>query len=214
MSAASVHPQSAADCLIRSAVDISHPRQQGTPPSSSCAGTVVLSAATLSMALVQVQSGGVAILRCFLQASFPVLLNLLLSLCHRAVVTTCRRKVKHRITAPLRVPWLVIPSLDNEEADVRSNDAVADGHADIRASAVMTNDNDDDADNGNFDDTLGEILGASSMATPSLDLDLLFGAVDSKVDLHRTLLLSPLSPSPLPPQLVSPPPSATAGEAI
>jgi len=29
MSAASVRPRSAADCLIRSAVDISHPRQQG-----------------------------------------------------------------------------------------------------------------------------------------------------------------------------------------
>ena len=32
MSAASVRPRSAADCLIRSAVDISHPRQQGSPP--------------------------------------------------------------------------------------------------------------------------------------------------------------------------------------
>jgi len=31
MSAASVRPQSAANCLIRSAVDISHPRQQGNP---------------------------------------------------------------------------------------------------------------------------------------------------------------------------------------
>jgi len=37
MSAASVRPRSAADCLIRSAVDISHPRQQGTPPTSSSA---------------------------------------------------------------------------------------------------------------------------------------------------------------------------------
>jgi len=37
MSAASVRPRSAADCLIRSAVDISHPRQQGTPPASSSA---------------------------------------------------------------------------------------------------------------------------------------------------------------------------------
>ena len=35
MSAASVRPRSAADCLIRSAVDISHPRQQGGPPASS-----------------------------------------------------------------------------------------------------------------------------------------------------------------------------------
>jgi len=84
------------------------------------------------------------------------------------------------------------------------------GHADIRASAVMTDDNDDDADDGNFDDTLGEILGASSRVTTSLDLDLAFGAVDSNVNLACTPLLSPLSP--LPPPLVSPPPSAAAGK--
>ena len=75
---------------------------------------MALSAATLSMAFVQVRSGGVAILRCFLaclQASFPVLLTLLLPLCRRAVVTTCLRKAKHRITAPLRVPRLVVESL-------------------------------------------------------------------------------------------------------
>jgi len=35
MSAASVRPRSAADSLIRSAVDISHPRQQGNPPAGS-----------------------------------------------------------------------------------------------------------------------------------------------------------------------------------
>jgi len=34
LSAASVCPRSAADCLIRSAVDISHPRQQGNSPAS------------------------------------------------------------------------------------------------------------------------------------------------------------------------------------
>ena len=57
----------------------------------------------LSMALVQVQSGGVAILCCplaALPAMFPVLLSLLLSLCHRVAVSTCRRKAKHRIAAP------------------------------------------------------------------------------------------------------------------
>jgi len=37
MSAASVCPRSAADCLIRSAVDNSHPRQQGNPPARSSA---------------------------------------------------------------------------------------------------------------------------------------------------------------------------------
>jgi len=74
----------------------------------------------------------------------------------------------------------------------------------------MTDDNDDNADDGNFDDASGEILGASFMARPSLDLDLAFGAVDSNVDLARTHLLSP--PSPLPPTLHSPPSSAAAQE--
>jgi len=55
----------------------------------------------------------------------------------------------------------------NEEADARENIVVADGRADVRASAAMTDDNDDDADNGNFDDTLGEIVGASFKVTPS-----------------------------------------------
>ena len=35
MSAASVRPRSVADCLIRSAVNISHPRQLANPPASS-----------------------------------------------------------------------------------------------------------------------------------------------------------------------------------
>jgi len=39
MSAASVRPRSAADCLIRSAVDISHRRQQGNPFASSSAAS-------------------------------------------------------------------------------------------------------------------------------------------------------------------------------
>jgi len=34
MSTASVRPRSAVDGLIRSAVDISHPRQKGNPPGS------------------------------------------------------------------------------------------------------------------------------------------------------------------------------------
>ena len=103
--------------------------------------------------------------------------------------------------------------VDNEEANVRANVVVADGHADIRASAVMTKDViDDDAHEDHFDDTHGEALGASIRATPSLDLDLLFGAVDFNIDLHHSPLLSPLSPLPLP--LASPPPSAAAGEPI
>ena len=74
----------------------------------------------------------------------------------------------------------------------------------------MTDDNDDDADNGNFDDTLGEILCAAFRDTPSLDLDPAFCAVDSNFDLACTRLLSP--PSPLPPPLPSALSSAAAGE--
>jgi len=76
----------------------------------------------------------------------------------------------------------------------------------------MCEDNDDDADDGNFDDTLGEILGASFRDTPSLDLDLAFGAVDSNVDIACIRLL--FSPCPLPPPLPSAPSSAAAGEPL
>jgi len=100
--------------------------------------------------------------------------------------------------------------VDNEDADARENVVVADGHANVRASAAMPDDNDDDAHDGNFDDTLSEILGASFRVTPSLDLDLAFGAVDSNVDLACTHLLSP--PSPLPPPLPSASSSAAAVE--
>jgi len=79
-------------------------------------------------------------------------------------------------------------------------------------SAAMTNNNNDDADNGHFNDTLGEILGSSFRDTPSLDLDLDFGVVDSNVDLACTRLLSP--PSPLPPALPSAPSSAATGESF
>jgi len=100
----------------------------------------------------------------------------------------------------------------NKEASVRANAAVVHGHADVRASAVMTDDNNDDVDEGNFDDSLIEILGTSSRVATSLDLDLAFGAVDVNVDLACTSLLSPLSH--LPPPISSPPSSAAAGEPI
>ena len=63
---------------------------------------------------------------------------------------------------------------------------------------MTDNYNDDDADDSDFDDTLGEILGASFMAPPSLDLDLAFGAVDSNVNLDCTNLRPPLSSLPNP----------------
>jgi len=100
----------------------------------------------------------------------------------------------------------------NEEANVRANAAVVHGHADVGASTVMTDDNNDDVDDGNFDDILSEILGTSSRVATSPDLDLAFGAVDVNVDLASTSLLSPLSH--LPPPISFPPSSAAAGEPI
>ena len=100
----------------------------------------------------------------------------------------------------------------NEEANVRANAAVVPEYADVRASAVMTDDNNDDVNDGNFDDTLSEILGTSSRVATSPDLDLAFGAFDVNVDLACTSLLSPLSH--LPPPTSSPPSSAVAGEPI
>jgi len=76
----------------------------------------------------------------------------------------------------------------------------------------MTDDNNDYANVGNLDDTLSEILGASSRVATSLDLDLAFGAVDVNNDFACTSLHSPLSPLPLP--IASPPSSAAAGEPI
>ena len=54
----------------------------------------------------------------------------------------------------------------------------------------MTNDNNDDANDGAFNDTLGKILGASFMATPSFNLHLAFGAVDSNVNLEGNIDLN------------------------
>ena len=77
---------------------------------------------------------------------------------------------------------------------------------------MMTVDIDDDDDDGNFVDTLSEILGTSSRVATSPNLDLDFGAVDVNVDLACTSLLSPLSH--LPPPTSSPPSFAAAGEPI
>jgi len=100
----------------------------------------------------------------------------------------------------------------NEKANVRANAAVVDVHTNVCASAVMNNDNDDDANVGNLDDTLSEILGVLSRGATSLDLDLTFGAVDINDDLACTSLLSPLST--LPPPIASPLPSAAGGVSI
>ena len=90
--------------------------------------------------------------------------------------------------------------------------SVVDGDANVRASAVMTHVNNDDTHHVIFDDTLCKILGTSARLATFLDLDLAFGAVDVNVDLACITHFSPLFP--LPPHIVSPPPSAAAGEPI
>jgi len=179
MSAASVRPRSAGDCLIRSAVDISHSRQQGTPPASSSAiSGSVRSDIIIGFGTGTVGGGG-----------------------NPSLVSSMPPGVVHGPDDSVSAP----PSSD---ADVRANAAVVDGHADVRASAVTPDDNDDGANVGTLDDLLSEILGASSRVATPLDLDLAFGAVD----VTDGLACTPLSP--LPPPIASPPSSAAAGEPI
>jgi len=217
MSAASVRPRSAADCLICSAVDISHPRQQGSPPASSSAvsdsvrSDIIIGLGTGTVggfgnpSLVSSMPSDV-VHGPFDSASAPP------SSSRGNYLATQSQASYH---SAFSSPSARHPSgFDgvNEEANVRANAAVVPGHADVRASAVMTDDNNDDVDDGNFDDTLSEILGTSFRVATSPDLDLAFGAVDVNVDLACTSLLSPLSY--LPPPTSSPPFSAAAGEPI
>ena len=215
MGATSVHPRSAADCLIRSAIDISHPHQQGNPPaSSSAASGPVRSDIVNGLGAGTVGGGGNPSLGSSMttgvvpgpvdSASAPP------SLGRGNYLPTQSQASYHSASSSpsARRPSSGFDSV-NEEANVRANAAIVDGHDDVCASAVMTVDNDDNADDGIYDDTLSEILGASSRVAPSLDLDLAFGTVDSNVDPACTPLLSPL-----PPPLASPAPSAAAGEPI
>jgi len=218
MSAASVRLRSAAHCLIRSAVDISHPCQQGSPPaSSSAASGPVRSDIINGLGAGAVGGGGNPSLVSSMPPGVvpgPVDFASAPSSSGRGNYLPTQSHTSYH-SAPSS-PSARRPSSGfdgvNEEANVSANAAVVDGHADVCVSAVMTVDNDDDANDGNFDDALSEIFGASSRVAPSLDLDLAFGTVDSNVDPTCTPLLSPLSP--LPPLLASPPTSATAGEPI
>ena len=202
-SAASVHPHSAADCLIRSAVGISHchPRQQQDPRAGvSVAGDPVRGDIINGLGAGAVRGCGNPSLSTGRATgtvpSFVVSASIPLSP-GRGLYLPTQSQASYRSASSS--PSARRPSssfdVDNEEADARENVVVVDGYVNVRASAAMTDQNDDDANDGNFDDNLGEILGASFMATPSLDLDLTFGAVDSNVDLTRTHLLSPPSPS-------------------
>jgi len=60
--------------------------------------------------------------------------------------------------------------VDNQEAGVCANVDVADGQADIRASAVMTHDNDDNANDGNWMTLLAKSLTINLGSQPLLTL--------------------------------------------
>ena len=218
MSAASVRPRSAANCLIRSAVDISHPRQQGNPPaSSSAASGPVCSDIINGLRTGTVWGGG----NPSLSSSMPpgVVPSLVDSASAppssgRGNYLPSQSQASYHNASPSPSARRPSSGFDgvNEDANVRANAAVVDRHADVRASAMMTVDIDDDDDDGNFVDTLSEILGSSSKVTTSLDLDLAFDTVDATVDRACTSLLSPLSH--FSPPMSSPPSSAAAGEPI
>jgi len=122
----------------------------------------IFSVVTLSIALAQVQAGGVGnpslspgkatgtVHSCVVSAS------ILLSP-GRGLYLPTQSQASYG-SAPSS-PFARRPSscfdVDNEEADARVNVVVAGRHADVRASAAMTNvDNDDDAEDGDFEDTL------------------------------------------------------------
>jgi len=218
-SAASVRPRPAADCLIRSAVDFSHPRQQGNPPTSSSAVSgSVRSDIIIGLGAGTVGGGGNPSLVSSMPPGFvpsPVDSASGFSSSGRGNYLPTQSQASYHSASSSPSARRPSSGFDgvNEEANVRANAAVVDRHADVRASAVITDDYDDDANVGNLDDTLSKILGASSRVATFLDLDLAFGAaVDVNDDLACTSLLSLLSPLPLP--IASPPSSVAAGEPI
>ena len=150
-----IGPRSAADCLIHSTVDISHPREQGTPPASSSAvnGPVRIDILNglgagavgggVNPSLVSTMPPGVAPGPVDSASAPPSPLS---GRCN--YLPTQSQASYHSASLS---PSACRPSSGfdgvNEEANVSANAAVVDGHADVRASAVMTHANNDDADN-------------------------------------------------------------------
>jgi len=167
MSASSVRPRSAANCLIRSAVDISHPRKQGNPPASSSAASGPVRSDIIN------GFGAGAIGGCCnpsLISSMPpgVIPGPVDSASTppssgrgNYLPTQSQASYHNACSGPLACrPSSGFDGV-NKEADVRANTTIVDGHANVPASAVL--------------------------------LDLAFGAVDVNVNLACTSLLSPPS---------------------
>jgi len=139
MSAASVRPRLAADCLICSAVDIFHPRQQGNPPASSSAASGPVRCVIINGLGAGTVGGGDN------PSLFPSMTTGVVSgsvdstsapqSSGRGNCLPTQSQASYRSASSS--PSARRPSsgfdVENEEADVRANVTVADGHADVRA---------------------------------------------------------------------------------
>jgi len=146
MSAASVHPQSAVDYLIRSAVDISHPRQQGNSPtgSSAACGPVRSNIINdLGAGAVGGSGNPLMVSRGVVPGPVDSVSAPLLSVRGNYLPTQSQASYHSASSSPSDCrPSSGFDGV-NEEVDVRANATVVDGHVNIRASAVMTLVNDD-----------------------------------------------------------------------
>jgi len=140
MSAASVRPRSAADCLIRSAVDIFHPCQQGTPPaSSSVASGPVRSDIINGLGAGTIGGGGNPSLVSGMTTGVvpgPVDSAYAPPSSGRGNYLPTQSQASYHSASSSPSAHRPSSGFDgvNEEADVRENAAVADRHADVRAS--------------------------------------------------------------------------------
>jgi len=139
MSAYSVRPRSAADCLIRSADDISHPRQQGNPHASSSAVSGHVRIDILNgLRAGAVGGGGNPSLVSSMPpgvipgpvdpASAPLSSG-------RGHYLPMQSQASYHSASSSPSARRPSPGFDgvNEEADVRANASVVDGHADVCA---------------------------------------------------------------------------------
>jgi len=144
MSAASVRPRSAADCLIRSVVDISHPCQQGNSHASSSAASGPVRSDIINGPNAGTVGGGgnPSLFSSMTAGVVPGLVDsasapsppssgrgkYLLTQIQASYHSTSSSPLAHRPSSGFDV--------DNEEANVRANFAVADGHVNVRARCL------------------------------------------------------------------------------
>ena len=198
-----VRHRSAADSLIRSAVDISHPRQQGKPTASSSA----ISGSVRSDIIIDLGSGTVG------GGGLPSLVSSMPPCVFhgpddsvsappssdRGNYLSTQSQASYHSTSSSHTARRPSSCFDgvNEEADVRANATVVNGYAHVRASAVMTEDNDDGANVGKLDDILSDILHPGSQLLSTL-ISLLAPSTSPTAShaLHYSLHSPPSHPPP------------------